>query len=322
MQLDRTGIAIRQRSTLELFDLSLLVIKRYWRPILASSLLVALPLLLIDSLLVQWMLGEQAQWASESFDDPMTVLRWRRSAHLVALVCLQFPLASLPTVVLLGSLVFYEPLSMRQLRDKLLPIAWRCIWVLGICRLGLVAMALEPLVRREMAFDWVAELFILILLPIWGLTLRGFMPFASEILGLELCPLRSQDKSVVTYRRRSRRLHSYLASEHLGRLIVAGGFAILLLLMTLGLQLWLSGILAGVWQWSWWCDYVGLPVSLWILGLYFTVFRFLAYLDSRIRLEGWELELRMRAEADRIEKKPTVMTGSASEPLVEHAAHE
>jgi hypothetical protein len=33
---------------------------------------------------------------------------------------------------------------------------------------------------------------------------------------------------------------------------------------------------------------------------YFAVVRFLAYVDLRIRREGWEVELVMRAERDRL----------------------
>ncbi len=47
MQLDKTEIAIRSRSTLELLDLSLLVIRRYWKPLIASSALVGLPLMFL-----------------------------------------------------------------------------------------------------------------------------------------------------------------------------------------------------------------------------------------------------------------------------------
>jgi hypothetical protein len=37
-----------------------------------------------------------------------------------------------------------------------------------------------------------------------------------------------------------------------------------------------------------------------MLVSYVTVFRFLSYLDLRIRLEGWEVELKIRAEANRM----------------------
>jgi hypothetical protein len=40
-----------------------------------------------------------------------------------------------------------------------------------------------------------------------------------------------------------------------------------------------------------------LPIALWTTGWFLTVVRFLGYLDLRIRREGWEVELRMRAEA-------------------------
>jgi hypothetical protein len=38
---------------------------------------------------------------------------------------------------------------------------------------------------------------------------------------------------------------------------------------------------------------------------YFTVARFLGYLDLRIRNEGWEVELMMRAEATRMSRQLT-----------------
>ena len=42
------------------------------------------------------------------------------------------------------------------------------------------------------------------------------------------------------------------------------------------------------------------PIALWLVAGYFTIVRFLSYLDLRIRREGWELELSLRAEADRL----------------------
>ena len=46
------------------------------------------------------------------------------------------------------------------------------------------------------------------------------------------------------------------------------------------------------------------PATLWIVAAYFTVLRFLGYLDLRIRREGWEVELLMRAELDRWTRMP------------------
>ena len=46
------------------------------------------------------------------------------------------------------------------------------------------------------------------------------------------------------------------------------------------------------------------PATLWMVAAYFTVVRFLGYLDLRIRREGWEVELLMRAELDRWTRMP------------------
>ena len=43
-----------------------------------------------------------------------------------------------------------------------------------------------------------------------------------------------------------------------------------------------------------------LQIAIWTVVSYFNVVRYLSYLDLRIRNEGWEIELRMRAEAARI----------------------
>jgi hypothetical protein len=45
------------------------------------------------------------------------------------------------------------------------------------------------------------------------------------------------------------------------------------------------------------------PLALWIVVGFFTVVRLLSYLDLRIRREGWEVELVMRAERKRLERQ-------------------
>lgn len=39
------------------------------------------------------------------------------------------------------------------------------------------------------------------------------------------------------------------------------------------------------------------PLSVWIVAVQATVIRFVGYLDLRIRREGWEVELKVRAAA-------------------------
>jgi hypothetical protein len=45
---------------------------------------------------------------------------------------------------------------------------------------------------------------------------------------------------------------------------------------------------------------VWFPLTIWIVIGFFAVVRFLCYLDLRIRREGWEVELAMRAEEARL----------------------
>ena len=42
------------------------------------------------------------------------------------------------------------------------------------------------------------------------------------------------------------------------------------------------------------------PLSMWATATFLAVVRFLSYLDVRIRQEGWEVELRLRAEGARL----------------------
>jgi len=48
----------------------------------------------------------------------------------------------------------------------------------------------------------------------------------------------------------------------------------------------------------------GWPLALWFVAGFMTIVRFLQYLDLRIRQEGWEVELRMRAAGARISATP------------------
>jgi hypothetical protein len=42
------------------------------------------------------------------------------------------------------------------------------------------------------------------------------------------------------------------------------------------------------------------PACLWLVVMFLAVVRFLSYLDLRIKHEGWEVELLMKAEALRL----------------------
>jgi hypothetical protein len=64
-----------------------------------------------------------------------------------------------------------------------------------------------------------------------------------------------------------------------------------------------SGVFLGRWNWGWFMLLIGYPLVLWLVSGFMAIVRYLNYLDLRIRHEGWEVELRLRAEAVRMANK-------------------
>ncbi|MEL6107370.1 MAG: hypothetical protein AAFU85_15125, partial [Planctomycetota bacterium] len=59
------------------------------------------------------------------------------------------------------------------------------------------------------------------------------------------------------------------------------------------------GITTGYWDFGLVIYLVIFPLSLWVVAGLSVIVRMIAYLDTRIRLEGWDVELAVRAEAIR-----------------------
>ncbi len=309
MQLDKTEIAIRGRSTLELLDLSLMVIRRYWWQLISSSALIGLPLMMLNVLLIGWMLGQQGRYALSDLEQAEWAVQNRYVSHLVALWFLEYPLASLPATVLIGNQIFFERLSFRALLKTLKPIAWRAIFVLGVLRLGLMGLPLELMIGRDDPYNAFIEIVLLIILCCgWSAVRRSAAPYAPEILGLESCRLKSAKPNELTYWKRSRSLHSPISGDCVGRFVASAVLITTLVAMLYSLTL--VGDFVGVRQGK--VEFINsalsnrtmllivLPFCIWLASIYGTVFRFLTYLDSRIRLEGWEVELQLKAERARL----------------------
>lgn len=314
MQLDRTEIVVRARSTLELFDLSLQVLKRHGWAIALTSAVFGVPLLVLDGLVTAWILNEDTLLMAEQLDSPLAWMRWRHFWHVTTLFLLQFPMISLPTTVYLGNRIFYQDIPLRTLLRRLWPIAGSWLLILGVVRLGLVGPVLEFFVDRQQPFDPTIEFWFFLFAASAALFTRALRPFAPEILGLELCPLRPTAAGAITYRVRSRALHRYTSSENIPRFLSATFFGVLLFFMLIAAQMFVIGASVGDWSWNAWFDFIGLPLSLWTVGLFLSVFRFLSYLDNRIRLEGWEIENRLKAEAARLEQPQPMDTESKAQP--------
>ncbi len=299
MQLDRTQLAIRQRSTSELFDLTLIVLRRHARPILASMALLGFPVLAIDLWMTAGMLSQEAVLASESASWPEFTVRVRYGAHLVALFYLQFQIISLPTTIVLGHLVFFEEMSTRRLIAQLRQGFLEWMAILGLVRLGLAGWLIEGAISHQAGFDAGIEFWFFFLLVPIAVWIRAARPFAPEILGLEKCHWRATANAPVSYRARSANLHRFMVGENFLRHVACGGATATIALSLGGTLMFVQGTATGDWSWNAWWDFALLPGVLWCVGLFAAVFRFLSYLDCRIRMEGWEIELLMRAEGER-----------------------
>jgi hypothetical protein len=260
-------------------------------------------------LLISWMIGERGREALVELEQPELAAHNRYLLHLIALWFLEFPLASLPATLLIGKQIFFENLTYRQLLAELKPLAWRVVLILGILRAGLLGLLLEPFIDREDTFNPFLEVVLLVIFFCgWAVVRRAAAPYAPEILALEACKLKTKKKNELSYWRRSSSLHNPILGDSIGRLVTCG--VVVTALVWILYSVTLVGDFVGLRQTN--IDFlnsvlsnrvlltVALPLTIWAASIYATVFRFLTYLDSRIRLEGWEVELQLKAERTRI----------------------
>jgi len=269
MQLDRTHIAIRERGLLEILDLALQVVRRHAGPLLLALLIGALPMALLNA----WLLGD---WADAEFtDDRSSYYLW----VMLLLVVWQIPLATAPMTIYLGQAMFDDKVNIVQLA--------RGFWS------SLPQLIFYQVIGR----GFFVPLMFTLAIPYAG------WPYLNEIILLERNRMRRGRHARMTTFRRSQMFHGGSTGELFGAWMLG-----MVVGTVLVLSLWLSiivvmPVLLGNWA-SMYVNYlVYLPVAIWcVMGL-LAVVRFLSYLDQRIRREGWEVELAMRAEAMRMSEE-------------------
>jgi hypothetical protein len=240
-------------------------------------------------------------------DSPGARYLW----NMTLLVYLEAPLASVFAVAYLGPAVFLEKRSVRQVIVDVLRYSPQ----LFLCQLllrGILPVWLMYLVVDRYEFTpW--EGLALPALVLYATIMRALRPYITEIVLLEKNPLFSKKENVITIARRSTHLHGPSSADLIVRWVCAAMVATLLAIMALVTMIVVLGVLISKWpvgfdfeegQLLWNVDWLELqivyPACLWLVVAYLSVVRFLSYLDLRIRHEGWEVELLMRAEALRM----------------------
>jgi len=271
MQLDQTRIVIRERGYLDLLDLALRLVRAHASHLLAC----AMPGMVIAIVLNAWLLSVAVGTPEEDPTAPTTYLML-----LPFLVVYELPLVmALPTLYL-GQALFVDRPSRRQMSADLLR--------------SLPQLILFQVVFRALLVPWVLTWFLLF----------ATVPYLNEVILLERNPIRRRKgyPGLTTWSR-AWSLHARNTGELFARWLGSLLFAPLLIV-----SLWFSlhmlrGLLTTDTAYDQAFYLIELQVAVWLVALYFTVVRFLSYLDLRIRNEGWEVELRMRAEGARLARQ-------------------
>lgn len=290
MQLDRTQIVIRERQFWEIVDLALPLFRRNFGRLVQAMAIGVLPCMLVNHWLIGWMV------ATENLEYETAEFPWRYVFDMAMLVFLEAPLASACGTLFLGKAAFLERPSFREMLVELRRSAWRLLVCQGCVRGVLIAWVALAL-PADSSWPNGGEV-VLTIAVVVAMAIRSFRPYMNEIILLEQNPLIAKTPQQQSIARRSERLHQ--GGDHFARWLGTCWISILLTFALALTMLFIAGFLLGNWRWTFLHNNFAIPLSMWLVATYVTVVRYLNYLDTRIRQEGWEVELRMRAEAQRL----------------------
>ncbi|MHB8899384.1 MAG: hypothetical protein ACYC6Y_11605 [Thermoguttaceae bacterium] len=262
MKLDDTRIVIRYRTRADVLDLSLKMIRVYAGPILIWLAAGVAPMFLLNAWLLHGFAFYDFVWGLPVSYMVLTTL----------LVFLEMPLATAPLTLLLGQIVFMRRPDRRSLLRDL--------------RGSLPQLLLFQVVLRPLSV---------------------LHPYLNEIILLERNPLRGNGRGAKTTGLRSRELHRDESAD-----LIINGFLNFVLGLILFSATWVTLALLRTLFFGDWDLVTGEAVDrpmyttyyhqlLWTIVGYTTVLRFLSYLNLRIRREGWDVELQVRAERARLD---------------------
>lgn len=288
MRLDRTRIAVAERSQVEILDLAFIVLREFFLPVIGYLAIFAVPLAILNHFMIRWM--------TVDFIELPPI--WRYLWVLSVLTYVEAPFASILATSFLGKATFYEEPTTRDLLSEFFKLFGRIFWTQLIMRGVLPVIILVWCVPTNDTVSGIEWLLPFICIGLF--LIRSLRPYINEIVALEKSPIWSKKKQQITIGKRSSRLHGPNSGDLFGRAI-----GILPVILTLGLAvfgvLWfIVATFTNDWSLGPVIVYFVIPIMLWLLVAYLTVVRFLSYLDLRIRREGWEVELKMRAEANRM----------------------
>ncbi len=268
MNPENTNVVIRKRSVSEVLNLAFLMIGRYF-PQMAYASILALPVCLLPWLAFYIFSSINPDWVAVLYDEfelPETWMIYLTVSTVVVLIL--EPLMTAPLTLLMGQLVFGGKPEWKRLRKEYMEslpqiFYYRFLW-------------------RLTTFRWA---------------------FCSEVILLERNPWMASPKSGRrTTSQRCKDIY-WRDYESVFRYFISFFWIGTLLISTMTgvctLRFFIMGysgqhLVATIFLFYW-------PALLTMGCLYLCVVRFLAYLDFRIRSEGWDLDLMIREECARMD---------------------
>ena len=293
MRFDHQFIAIRERPTLEIFDLALHVMVAHFWPLVTLLVLGTLPWVALDYWLVGWMLDDTYGI------DIQAAYYWA----MPALVISQAPWGTALMTQYLGKAMFADRPSLGEVIREAATTSPYFFISHGVLRLSVVAIFICLMCDGGSEMTLVAIYLWLTLCVGAGLMVRAFRPYVSEILMLERTPIWPKDKKSIKFSARSKSLHAFASGDLFSKFMVSTFVGVALTFVVLSLFAMVDSAL----NLRATSDVALTPyyliAALWLVAGYLAVVRFLCYLDLRIRQEGWAVELRMRAEGQRLAQR-------------------
>lgn len=284
MDLENTDIQIRERKFSQRVDIALHLITRYPGQIFTYSLIGILPAMIFNATLIE-VLDTNGYWEFKYWG-----VKW---IMIWALTILESPFATAPLLLFLSQKIFRQKTTIHGVLSDYAGRFPAQLLFHGVYRLGLVWLILMVVTYANENLEWLMTC----IFGMFSLTLllQHVRPYVDSIIFLELLPLRAAGEGP-SAGRRSRMLHTFNQNELTSESFGMDLLCVLFFVGSYGLMLWTYYAVGQDTITRTWFAWTFFAAALWLTHVFACIVRFLGYLDARIRLEGWELELRMRNE--------------------------
>lgn len=293
MKFDETRVTIRERSWLEILDLALRLYAEYWRLLSVTFLLAALPLAVANDLLVVRLMD--FQWEEDPYAENVKFI-----FITSVLVFIQAPMASVFTTMLLGRIMFLQSPDLGSLVKQVFNLSPRWLISQGLLRGSLLSLLFFIGMSANKGDTRMTIFTLLTMLAVYLALLRSVRPFLIEVILLERPRYWSGRSDSLSLYQRMQKLHLVDMGDLIVRFIASGIFAMVLSVVIFQILWFVSWVVEGQTAWGPFLTRFCVPTAMWMTAAFFSVVRFLGYLDRRTRNEGWSVSLQLRAESQRL----------------------